>query len=178
MKSQTQVKPEAKKVEAGINYRRKYRGLIGVTSKLPVKDSAALSSVYTPGVGEVCLEVQKDLVSSYDYTCRGNTIAIISDGSAVYGLGNYGPLAVLPALEGKSVFHKTYAGIDAYPIPVDTQDVDEIVRLIKLIEPTFGGFHLEDIAAPKCFEIEKKFLGNFRKSFRNFTESYLNYNIL
>lgn len=156
MKSQTQVKPDTKKVEAGINYRRKYRGLIGVKSKLPVRDSAALSSVYTPGVGEVCLEVQKDLVSSYDYTCRGNTIAIISDGSAVYGLGNYGPLAVLPALEGKSVFHKTYAGIDAYPIPIDTQDVDEIVRLIKLIEPTFGGFHLEDIAAPKCFEIEKK----------------------
>lgn len=153
---ETQKKSESKKQEVALTYRKKFRGLIGVKSKLPVKDSAALSSVYTPGVGEVCLEVQKDLKTSYDYTCRSNTIAIISDGSSYPGMNNVGPYAVLPSLENKSVFHKTFAGIDAYPIPLETQDVDEIVKLIKLVESSFGGFHLEDIAAPKCFEIEKK----------------------
>jgi malate dehydrogenase (oxaloacetate-decarboxylating) len=156
MSNPTKVKSDLKKIDTAIKYREKYRGLIGVKSKLPVKDSAALSSVYTPGVGEVCLEVQKDLVSSYDYTCRGNSIAIISDGSAVYGMGDLGPYAVLPALEAKSVFHKTFAGIDAYPIPINTKDVDEIVKVIKLLQPTFGAFHLEDIASPKCYEIENK----------------------
>jgi malate dehydrogenase (oxaloacetate-decarboxylating) len=156
MTSHTQVKSDLKKIEEALKYREKFRGLIGVKSKLPVKDSAALSSVYTPGVGEVCLEVEKDLISSYDYTCRGNTIAIISDGSSVYGMGNLGPYAVLPALEAKSVFHKTFAGVDAYPLPVNTKNVDEIVKVIKLLVPTFGAIHLEDIASPECYEIENR----------------------
>lgn len=156
MTSQKVEKQKHNKISQGLYYREKYRGLVGVRSKLPVKDSAALSSVYTPGVGEVCLEVQKTPELDHKLTCRGNTIGIISDGSAVFGLGNVGPEAALPALEVKSVFHKTLAGVDAYPMPVKTQDVNEIARVMKLIEPTFGAFHIEDIESPKCFELEEK----------------------
>ena len=142
------------KKEIGLNYRRKYRGLVGVKSKLPVKDSAALSSVYTPGVGEVCLEIGDNVDKSYELTCRSNTIAIISDGSFFPGLGNVGAEGILPLLENKSILHKTLTGIDAYPIPVNTTEIPDIVRLVSLIKDSFGAYCFENISIPKCFELE------------------------
>lgn len=142
--------------QIALNYRQKFRGLIGVKSKLPVKDSDALSLLYTPGVGEVCLEIQDKLDNSYDYTCRSNTIALISDGSSFPGLGNIGSFAILPLLENRSVLHKTFAGIDAFPLSINTQDVNEIIKLITLIKDSFAGFQIENIASPKCFEIERE----------------------
>jgi malate dehydrogenase (oxaloacetate-decarboxylating) len=140
----------------GCSLRTKHRGLIGIKPKLPIRDSKTLSWVYTPGVAKPCLEIEKDHLTSFDYTMRGNTIAIISDGSSVYGLGNIGPTAALPMLEAKSAIHKNFAGIDALPIALDTQDVDEIVETIRYLSPTFGGIHLEDISAPRCFAIAER----------------------
>jgi malate dehydrogenase (oxaloacetate-decarboxylating) len=137
-------------------FRRRYRGLIGVKSKMPLRDMSVLSRIYTPGVGAVCREIQKHPVSSYRYTCRGNAIGLISDGSAVYEFGNIGAPAVLPKLEAKSVIYKTFANVDAVPIALATQEADEIVEIIRLLAPTFGGFCLESIAAPKCFTIESR----------------------
>ena len=140
----------------GCSLRVKHRGLIGISPKLPIKDTATLSWVYTPGVAKPCLEIEKNHLTSFDYTMRGNTIAIISDGSSVYGLGNVGPSAALPMLEAKSVFHKNFAGIDGFPIALDTQDVDEIVEIVRMLSPTFGGFQLEGISAPRCFAIHER----------------------
>ncbi len=140
----------------GLHYRRKYRGLIGIQPKVPIRDTATLSVVYTPGVAKPCLEIAKNPLHSFDYTMRGNTVAIVTNGSSVYGLGNTGPLASIPMLEAKSVFHKTFAGIDAFPIAIDTQDDDEFVEVVRYLSPTFGGFHLEDISSPNCFAIEEK----------------------
>jgi malate dehydrogenase (oxaloacetate-decarboxylating) len=136
--------------------RIKHRGLIGIKSKVPIKDTQTLSWVYTPGVAKPCLEIEKNHLTSFDYTIRGNTIAIISDGSSVYGLGNTGPYAALPMLEAKSTFHKNFAGIDGFPIAINTQDVDELVETVRYLSPTFGGFHLEDIASPRCFAITER----------------------
>jgi len=140
----------------GCSLRIKHRGLIGIKPKLPIRDSKTLSWVYTPGVAKPCLEIEKNHLASFDYTMRGNTIAIISDGSSVYGLGNIGPKAALPMLEAKSAIHKNFAGIDGFPIALDTQDVDEIVEVIRRLSPTFGGIHLEDISAPRCFAIAER----------------------
>jgi len=140
----------------GCSLRIKHRGLIGIKPKLPIRDSKTLSWVYTPGVAKPCLEIEKNHLTSFDYTMRGNTIAIISDGSSVYGLGNIGPKAALPMLEAKSAIHKNFAGIDGFPIALDTQDVDEIVEVIRHLSPTFGGIHLEDISAPRCFAITER----------------------
>ena len=140
----------------GIQYRRKNRGLIGINPKVPVRDRQTLSVVYTPGVAQPCLEIEKDHLTSFDYTIRGNTVAIISDGSSVYGLGNVGPYAAIPMLEAKSAFHKTYAGVDGFPIALNTQNIDEIVEVVRYLSPTFGGIHLEDIASPNCFAIEER----------------------
>ncbi len=137
-----------------MSYRRRYRGLIGVKSKMPIRDMSVLSRIYTPGVGAVCREIEKNPVSSYSHTCRGNTIALISDGSAVYEFGNVGALAVLPKLEAKSVLFKTFANVDAVPIGLKTQDADEIVEIVRTLAPSFGGICLEGIAAPKCFTVE------------------------
>ena len=142
-------------VEA-LSYRRRYRGLIGVKSKMPIRDMSVLSRIYTPGVGAVCREIEKHPVASYQLTCRGNAIALISDGSAGYEYGNIGALAVLPKLEAKSVIYKTFANVDAVPIALATQDADEIVEIVRSLAPTFGGFCLESIAAPKCFTIENR----------------------
>jgi len=137
-----------------LSYRRRYRGLIGVKSKMPIRDMSVLSRIYTPGVGAVCREIEKNPISSYSHTCRGNTIALISDGSAVYEFGNVGALAVLPKLEAKSVLFKTFANVDAVPIGLKTQDADEIVEIVRTLAPSFGGICLESIAAPKCFTVE------------------------
>lgn len=137
----------------GIDYRRKYRGLIGIRPKAPIRDAETLSLVYTPGVARPCLEIAREFLTSFDYTMRGNTVAIVSDGSSVYGMGNIGATAAIPMLETKSVFHKTFAGIDGFPMALDTQDVDEIVETIRYLSPTFGGIHLEDISSPRCFSI-------------------------
>lgn len=134
----------------------KSKGKLHVCSKIKVDNDYDLSLAYTPGVAEPCKEiaVDKDLV--YRYTAKGNLVAVVSDGTAVLGLGDIGPEAALPVMEGKSVLFKEFAGIDAFPICIATKDPDEIVNLIRLLEPTFGGVNLEDISAPRCFEIERK----------------------
>lgn len=143
-------------VQDGISFRQKYRGLIGIKTKVPIRDTAILSLVYTPGVARPCLEIAENSLRSFDYTIRGNTVAIVTDGSSVYGIGNTGAYSAIPMLEAKSVFHKTFAGIDAFPIAIDTQDIDEFVETVRYLSPTFGGFHLEDISAPRCFAIEER----------------------
>ena len=143
-----------KEKEKSLWYREKYNGLIGVQSKVPIRDSSVLSLVYTPGVAEPCRAIEKDPSTSFDYTCRGNTVALITDGSRVLGLGNKGPLAAMPILEGKSVIFKTFANVDAFPICLKTQDVNEIVQIVSLLAPTFGAVCIEDMDAPKCFQVE------------------------
>ena len=136
--------------------RKRHRGVIGIESKVPIRDRSVLSLIYTPGVAEPCLAIHKDPATSFEYTCRGNTIAIVTDGSKVLSLGNRGPHAALPIMEGNAVLFKTFAGVDAFPICLDTQDADEIVRTVSLLAPTFGAICLEDIAAPRCFPVEER----------------------
>ena len=130
-------------------------GKIEVTSKVPLKTRDDLSMAYTPGVARVCLALADHPEDVRRLTIKGNTVAVVTDGSAVLGLGNIGPGAALPVMEGKAALFKRFADIDAWPICLDTQDVDEIVRTVELIAPGFGGINLEDIAAPRCFEIER-----------------------
>ena len=125
------------KESPALSYRHRYRGLVGVKSKMPIKDMSVLSRIYTPGVGASCREIDKSPLKSFDQTCRGNSIAVISDGSRVYGLGNIGALAVLPKLEAKSVVYKTFANVDAVPIAIKTQDADEITEIVRILAPTF-----------------------------------------
>lgn len=147
---------EKAKAPDALSYRCRYRGLIGVKSKMPIKDLSVLSRIYTPGVGAPCRAIAKKPRLSYDYTCRGNSIALITDGSQVYGLGNTGAMAALPKLEAKSAIYKTFANIDAVPIALKTQNADEIVEIVRVLSPSFGGFCLESIVAPKCFTIEHR----------------------
>lgn len=135
---------------------KKHRGKIEVISKVPLTSRAELSLAYTPGVAEVSREIGRDVELAYEYTIKGNTIAIVSDGSAILGLGNLGAHAAIPVMEGKAAIFKEFAGIDAFPICVNTQDVEEIIALVKNIAPVFGGINLEDISAPRCFEIEER----------------------
>lgn len=135
---------------------RKHRGKIEVVSKVPLTNKAELSLAYTPGVAEACREIGRDVELAYEYTIKGNTVAIVSDGSAILGLGNLGAHAAIPVMEGKAAIFKEFAGIDAFPICVNTQDVEEIVALVKNIAPVFGAINLEDISAPRCFEIEDR----------------------
>ncbi len=132
------------------------KGKIAVNSKVPLKNAWDLTLAYSPGVAEPCKEIAKDVAAIYDYTNKGNFVAVVSDGTAVLGLGDIGPEAAMPVMEGKAVLFKTFAGVDAFPICLATKDVDEIVNIVKLLEPTFGGINLEDISAPRCFEIEEK----------------------
>ncbi|RMH00513.1 MAG: NADP-dependent malic enzyme [Chloroflexi bacterium] len=136
------------KESEGIQYRRRYAGLIGVRSKVQVRDSHALSLVYTPGVAEPCLEIARNPKRSFDVTCRGNTIAIVSDGSSAFGLGNIGPEAILPVLESKAVIMKNFAGVDALPLAIRTSSVEEFVDTVLNLSPTFGAISLEDVASP------------------------------
>jgi malate dehydrogenase (oxaloacetate-decarboxylating) len=139
-----------------IDAHKKYGGKVAISSKMPLDTREDLSIAYTPGVAEPCREIAKDVAKAYDYTWKKNTVAVVSDGSAVLGLGNIGPEAALPVMEGKCVLFKKFAGVDAIPIVLDTQDKEEIIAAVKAIAPTFGGINLEDIAAPKCFEIEER----------------------
>ena len=131
-------------------------GKIEVNSRNPVKNRDDLSSVYTPGVARVCDAIHEDVESSHSLTIRRNTVAVISDGSAVLGLGNIGPEAAMPVMEGKAMLFKDFGGVDAFPICLATQDVEEIIETVKRLEPTFGGINLEDISSPRCIEIERR----------------------
>ena len=135
---------------------RKNHGKLSIESKVELNDKKDLSLAYTPGVGQVCLEINQDPKLAREYTIKRNTVAIVSDGSAVLGLGNLGGLASLPVMEGKAALFKRFGGVDAFPICLDTQDTEEIIATVKRIAPTFGGINLEDISAPRCFEIEKR----------------------
>jgi malate dehydrogenase (oxaloacetate-decarboxylating) len=131
-------------------------GKIEVKSKAAIKNRSDLSIVYTPGVARVCMAIHKDPLAVHRLTIKKNTVAVVTDGSAVLGLGNIGPRAAMPVMEGKAAIFKEFAGVDAFPICLDTQDPDEIVRTVKLIAPAFGGINLEDISAPRCFAIEER----------------------
>ncbi|MGB1247373.1 MAG: NAD(P)-dependent malic enzyme, partial [Chitinophagales bacterium] len=132
------------------------RGKIGIVPKINVIDKDDLSLVYSPGVAEPCRRIAENPSDVWKYTIKSNTVAIVSDGSAVLGLGNIGPHAAIPVMEGKAMLFKKFAGIDAFPICLDTQDTDEIIETVKRIAPVFGGINLEDIAAPRSFEIEER----------------------
>ena len=147
-------KPDIQKLS--LHMHNKHKGKICVESKVPLKTKADLALAYTPGVAEPCREIAKDKSKIYNYTSKSNLVAVVTNGTAVLGLGDIGPEASLPVMEGKAVLFKTFGGVDAFPIAIDSKDVDEIVNITKKISSIFGGINLEDIKAPECFEIEKK----------------------
>ena len=142
--------------EEALEYHRTLKGKLEVKSRCTINNAKDLSLAYTPGVAEPCREIHKDPSKAYVYTRKWNTVAVISDGTAVLGLGDIGPLAALPVMEGKSVLFKEFANIDAIPLVLDTKNVDEIVDTVARIAPSLGGINLEDISAPRCFEVERK----------------------
>lgn len=142
--------------ERSLELHRKNRGKMEIRSKVKVENKEDLSLAYSPGVAQPCREIQKDKEASFIYTNRGNTVGVVSDGSAVLGLGNIGAYAAMPVMEGKSILFKEFAGVDAFPICLDTQNPDEIVAICKALEPTLGGINLEDISFPRCVEIERR----------------------
>lgn len=142
--------------EQALKFHEESKGKLEITSRVKITNEKDLSLAYTPGVAEPCREIHKDPNKAYIYTRKWNTVAVVSDGTAVLGLGDIGPLASLPVMEGKAILFKEFADVDAFPIVLDTKDVDEIVDTIVRISPTLGGINLEDISAPRCFEIERK----------------------
>ncbi|SEF78757.1 malate dehydrogenase (oxaloacetate-decarboxylating) [Eubacterium ruminantium] len=132
------------------------KGKLEVVSKVRVETKDDLSTAYTPGVAEPCRKIHENPMDAYKYTCKANTIAVVSDGTAVLGLGDIGPLAAIPVMEGKSILFKRFGNVDAFPICLDTKDTEEIIETVKRIAPSFGGINLEDISAPRCFEIEER----------------------
>jgi malate dehydrogenase (oxaloacetate-decarboxylating) len=142
--------------EESLKLHEERKGKISITSKVKVETRDDLSLAYTPGVAEPCRKIHEDQENVYKYTSKGNLVAVVTDGTAVLGLGDIGPMAGMPVMEGKAILFKEFADVDAFPILVDTKDVDEIVNVVRLIAPTFGGINLEDIAAPRCFEVEEK----------------------
>ncbi|MCU7549740.1 NADP-dependent malic enzyme [Chitinophagaceae bacterium LB-8] len=142
--------------ERSLELHKELKGKIGIQNKMDLQTSDDLSLAYSPGVAQPCLAIADNPEDVYTYTLKGNTVAVVSDGSAVLGLGNIGPNAAIPVMEGKALLFKKFAGIDAFPICLDTQDTEEIIKTIKNIAPVFGGINLEDIAAPRCFEIEQR----------------------
>ena len=142
--------------EEALHMHRINKGKLEIKSKVPVRNANDLSLAYSPGVAEPCKVIYEDKNKVYEYTMKGNMVAVVSDGTAVLGLGNIGPEAALPVMEGKAVLFKSFAGVDAFPVCLNTTDVDKIIETVKLLEPTFGGVNLEDIAAPNCFIIEER----------------------
>ena len=142
--------------KAALELHSQFPGKIAVQSLVACKDRDALSTAYTPGVAEPCRKIRDDKKEVYRYTAKGNLVAVVSDGTAVLGLGDIGPEAAMPVMEGKAILFKTFADIDAFPICLDTKDPEEIIKTVKYLAPTFGGINLEDISAPRCFEIERR----------------------
>ena len=142
--------------EKALMLHEKWNGKLETISKTPVKSREDLSLAYTPGVAEPCKVIAKDKEAAYKYTMKANTVAVVSDGSAVLGLGNIGPYAAMPVMEGKAVLFKEFGGVNAVPICLDTQDTEEIIKAVTYLAPGFGGINLEDISAPRCFEIEER----------------------
>ena len=142
--------------EMSLKLHEECEGKLEVALKCPLENKDDLSTAYTPGVAEPCRKIHENPEDAYKYTLKQNTVAVVSDGTAVLGLGDIGPLAAIPVMEGKSVLFKKFGNVDAFPICLDTKDVDEIVETVKRIAPSFGGINLEDISAPRCFEVEEK----------------------
>jgi len=142
--------------ELSLKMHEENRGKIKIVSKVDVKNREQLSTAYTPGVAEPCRRIHQNPENVYKYTAKGNLVAVVTDGTAVLGLGDIGPLAAMPVMEGKAILFKEFADIDAFPICLDTKDVEEIIKTVKFLAPTFGGINLEDISAPRCFEIERR----------------------
>lgn len=142
--------------EKALQLHEEWNGKLNTTSKCTVASKEDLALAYTPGVAEPCKVIAEDPEAAYKYTIKSNTVAVVSDGSAVLGLGNIGPLAAMPVMEGKAVLFKEFGGVNAFPICLDTQDTEEIIETVKRIAPAFGGINLEDISAPRCFEIEER----------------------
>lgn len=135
---------------------KKYKGKLEINPLVPLETREQLATAYTPGVAAPCLEIARDESLSYDYTRKGNLVAVVTDGTAVLGLGDIGPRGAMPVMEGKAALFKRFAGVDAFPVCLDTKDAEEIIKTVKLMAPTFGGINLEDISSPRCFEIEKR----------------------
>ena len=142
--------------EEALRLHREHKGKLSIESKVPLATRDDLSRAYTPGVAQPCREIAQNPGEVYTYTTKGNMVAVVTDGSAVLGLGNIGPLAALPVMEGKCILFKAFAGVDAVPVCLGTQDTDALVEIIAALAPTYGGINLEDIAAPRCFEIERR----------------------
>lgn len=140
--------------EEALNYHRKNNGKLGVVAKTPLRNGHDLSLAYTPGVAEPCMEIHREKDLSFEYTCRGNMVAVITDGTRVLGLGDIGPEAAIPVMEGKAVLYKTFGDVDAIPLSIDTKDADEFIKTVRLLQPNFAGINLEDISSPKCYDIE------------------------
>ncbi|MBS3054250.1 MAG: NADP-dependent malic enzyme [Candidatus Aenigmarchaeota archaeon] len=142
--------------EEALELHRRNGGKVEIKSKVSVKNRKELALAYTPGVAEVCKEIAANKADAYLYTMKSNSVAVVSDGTAVLGLGDIGPEAAMPVMEGKAILFKQFAGVDGFPICLDTKDTEEIIRIVKAIAPAFGGINLEDISAPRCFEIEER----------------------
>lgn len=140
--------------EEALKYHKEHNGKLGVSNKVQLRDGYDLSLAYTPGVAEPCMEIHRDQDLSFDYTCRGNMVAVITDGTRVLGLGDIGPEAAIPVMEGKAVLYKKFGDVDAIPLSIATKDPEEFIRTVRLLQPNFAGVNLEDISSPKCYDIE------------------------
>ena len=154
-------------VEDALKFHAEHNGMLAVASKVPLNNREDLALAYTPGVAEPCKAIKENKELSFEYTCRGNTVAIVSDGTRVLGLGDIGPEAAMPVMEGKAVLFKTFGDVDAIPICIDTKDPEEIIETVRRLQPTFAGINLEDFSSPKCYEIEDRALRYVKKDIKD-----------